>query len=275
MKKYILLFIISIVLAFTLGVGVNHARNAFEVYKEGFYKTRTYCVNLNGNYENDSIKTSCEDFIKKVEYKGSIGLYYINYEDHVDNILDENCGYVSIFKYVLFILIGLDSIWFVNDYLKGKKITKKNNDELRKKAIGVSLISSIPFITYSVLKVLSPFVVAKDYIVFEKGDIKTTLCYLLAGILFSVITSLIGLVLSKRNYNTIKNLMGIILLLVLVELSIFAATELINSIFVVYYEGLETFWYETACTLQVLLLVLTIIVGLILYKFIPSVKESK
>ena len=265
MKKYILLFIISIVLAFTLGVGFNNARKSIEVYEEGFYKSRTSCVNLNGNYENDNIKTLCEDLIKKEGYKDSIGLYYINYEDSIDYMLDDYY-YISIFKYVLFILIGLDSVWFVNDYLKGKKMTKKNNDELRKKAIGVSLISSIPFITYSLLKVLSPFVVAKDYIVFEKGDIKATICYLLAGILISVITSLIGLVLSKRNYNTIKNLMGIILLLVLVELFIFAATEVINTVFVVYYEGLETFCFETACTLQVLLLAFTVGVGLILNK---------
>ena len=271
MKKYILLFIISIVLAFTLGVGVNHSRNAFEAYEESFYKTRTNCVDLNGIYENDSIKIFCENYIKKVEYKDSIGLYYINYEDRVENIID----YTSIFKYVLFILIGLDSIWFVNDFFKGKKMTKKNKDELRKKAIGVSLIPSIPFIIYSLLKVLSPFVVVKDYLVFEKGEIKTTICYLLAGILISLIVSLIGLVLSKRNYNTIKNLMGIILLLVLVELSIFAATEFINTVFVVYYEGLETFCFETACTLQVLLLAFTVGVGLILYKFVPSLKESK
>lgn len=275
MKKYILLFIISIVLAFTLGVGVNHSRNAFEAYEESFYKTRTNCVDLNGIYENDSIKIFCENYIKKVEYKDSIGLYYINYEDRVDNIMDESFGYTSIFKYVLFILIGLDSIWFVNDFFKGKKMTKKNKDELRKKAIGVSLIPSIPFIIYSLLKVLSPFVVVKDYLVFEKGEIKTTICYLLAGILISLIVSLIGLVLSKRNYNTIKNLMGIILLLVLVELSIFAATEFINTVFVVYYEGLETFCFETACTLQVLLLAFTVGVGLILYKFVPSLKESK
>ena len=271
MKKYYLLIIISVILAFTLGVGVNHSKNSFETYKTGFDEMRTKCVEFKGSYENDDVKKTCEKYIGKEEFKGSIGLYYINYEDRVENIID----YTSIFKYVLFILIGLDSIWFVNDFFKGKKMTKKNNDELRKKAIGVSLISSIPFITYSVLKVLSPLFVVKDFIVIEKGDIKTTICYLLAGILISVITSLIGLVLSKRNYNTIKNLMGIILLLVLVELSIFAATEVINSVFVVYYEGLETFWYETACTLQVLLLVLTIIVGLILYKFIPSVKESK
>nr|MCR5482816.1 hypothetical protein [Bacilli bacterium] len=95
------------------------------------------------------------------------------------------------------------------------------------------------------------------------------------GILISVITSLIGLVLSKRNYNTIKNVMGIIILLVLVELSIFAATKVINTVFVVYYEGLETFWYETACTLQVLLLAFIVGVGLILYKLVPSLKESK
>ena len=275
MKKYILLFIISIVLAFTLGVGVNNTKNAFENYEESFNKTKENCFSKNGVYDNDDIKRLCEGYISKEKFTGYFGTYYVVYEDHIDSIIDTSFGLTSIIKYVLFILIGLDSVWFVNDYLKNKKITKKNNDELRKKAIGVSLIAAIPFSVYSVLKVLSPIVVVKDYLVFEKGDIKTIICYLLAGILISVITSLIGLVLSKRNYNTIKNLMGIILLLVLVELSIFAATEVINSVFVVYYEGLETFWYETACTLQVLLLVLTIIVGLILYKFIPSVKESK
>lgn len=68
MKKYILLMIISVVLAFTLGVGVNNTRNAFEVYKEGFYKTRTNCLDLNGNYENDSIKT----FVKILLIKKNI-----------------------------------------------------------------------------------------------------------------------------------------------------------------------------------------------------------
>ncbi len=278
MKKYILMSIISIVLIVTLGVGIKNTKSDFKNHEETFNNERSKCVELNETYNDNFSKSYCDEFLKEEKFTDNIGSYYDLYEGNVDSL--ENFGgfssaTTSIIKYILFILIGLDSVWFVNDYLKGKKITKKNNDEFRKKAIGVSLIAAIPFSVYSILKVLSPFVVVKDSLLIGKGEIKTTLCYLLAGILISVITSLIGLVLSKRNYNTIKNLMGIIILLVLVELSIFAATELINSVFVVYYEGLETFWYETACTLQVLLLVLTIIVGLILYKFMPGVKESK
>ena len=278
MKKYILLIIISIVLLIPLGLGVRNTKNDFKNHESAFLNSRTKCVAVNGTYVDDYDKSFCEEVLAKEKYTESIGSYYSLYEGNVDST--ENYGGFIIgstifIKFILFILIGLDSVWFVSDYLKSKKITKKNNDELRKKAIGVSLIAAIPYTIYTILKVLSPFVVVKDYLVFEKGEIKTTICYLLAGILISVITSLIGLVLSKRNYNTIKNLMGIILLLVLVELSIFAATEVINSIFVVYYEGLETFWFNTACTLQVLLLVFTITVGLILYKFVPSLKESK
>ena len=274
MKKFILLIIISIVLIFTLGVGVKNTKSAFKSYEESFYKIRTNCIDKNGIYENDAMKKLCDNLVSKDKYTDDIGAYFVNYEDSIQTISRID-NYDIGLKYLLFILIGLDSVWFVNDFLKSKKINKKNNDELRKRAIFVSLIPSIPFIVYSILKVLSPFVVIKDYLLIEKSDIKTIICYLLAGILISVIISIIGLVLSKRKYNTIKNLIGIIIMIVLIKLSIFAATKLINSVFVVYYEGLELFHYESACVLQVLLLVFTIIVGLLLYKFVPSLKESK
>ena len=234
MKKYYLLIIMSIVLIFALGVEIKNTKNTFKTYEDSFYKTKENCVSKNGLYDSDDIKRVCEGYISKEKFTANVGLYYVVYEDGINTTF--GLGYdVSIVKFILLVLIGLDSIWFVNDFLKDKKITKKNTDELRKKAIGVSLIPSLSFGVYSVLKVFSPIFVVKDYILIEKGDIKTIICYLLAGILVSVIASLIGLVLSKRNYNIIKNLIGMIIMLAFVGLSIFAATNLINSIFVVYY----------------------------------------
>jgi hypothetical protein len=128
---------------------------------------------------------------------------------------------------------------------------------------------------YGLIKGISPLLFGRDVLILNMSSYKFIANYSLTYVLLAIITGLIGLVVSTRNTKWHVNISLIVSLMIVYHVCIIIATSLINSMFVMNYEGLYVIGALYTCTAQTLLYLLTAVVGLLLYKFLPSNIKSK
>ena len=284
MKKYILFCLTTIVLIASLVIGVKNTNDYYHVMEDYNKKGNEVCAN-NGSYINSAGVDLCESFDTTKEYKVEVKEYVtdvdmysktfiLNQENIEESSLDVMVQVCTILGEVLLVIISIESVFFVKDYKAKTKITKNNKDDIKSKCVLVALIPTIPLMLYGIAKGISPLLFVKNGLVLNIGATKFIINYCLSYVLLAVITGLIGLVVSTRNKKTVFNSLLIVLVMLVYKFGIYVATLLINSMFVVNYENLVIVGALNTCTLQTLLLLFTVVVGLVLYKVLPTVKEK-
>lgn len=286
MKKYILLFITTLVLLIVLIVGIKETNDHNKVMVEFINKRNQVCEQNNGTYINSAGIDVCKSFDGQTEYKVEVKDYITDVDAFSSSLvvdsdtqdeLESDIGLpiFEIGKFIMYVLISVESIWFVKDFLSKAKVTKKNIKEIKDKCILVSLIPTIPLMVYGVIKGISPLLFGRDALILNMSSYKFIANYSLTYVLLAIITGLIGLVVSTRNTKWHVNISLIVSLMIVYHVCIIIATLLINSVFVMNYEGLFVIGALYTCTAQTLLYLLTAVAGLLLYKFLPSNIKSK
>lgn len=285
MKKYILFILICLSFCFSFFLGTNNAKSEYTNHLEAFSKIRENCVKKNGVYDNDMMKNYCENVLKSEKYTLTYEFYLNTYnhglEQAIDSSYDDNEDdyssaliIISAIIFILLCLVSLDAFWFTKDYLNKQKITNKNNKEIIKNAICISLVPSIPVVLYALAKAISPFFIVKDLIF--SGIDKVILCLLIITIsLYAFISSLIGLLANKYTDKKLKSIGMIILVSIVVNIIIsmivYAISMILNDQFVYQVRGID----NLLSIYEPIVLVITLVILAVLSKRFLDKKVSK
>lgn len=286
MKKYITIAILTIILFGTL---IWNSITLIDYYNndavDAYNNLRNICIiDLDAGNEPRISDILCSELIETGIVKEEVQIYYENYDVKLLNTLerfgeydknDESFSVISgetILDGIVFIImfvLSICSMWFVKDYLKKNKINKSNYKQIRNRSVLVSLIPAIPFVLYTIIEIIIPFIFVRRFITFTSESALMILYHLIVYITYAICASLIGLFSATFDDKKYKNyLYPFFILLFMTEgitliMSLFA--DLFPNVFE-YHFSFYVGWFCHDLVQVVVCLVITIALYLVFNK---------